>query len=180
MAVSPASTAETELWKIEFTDDTAFTVSGTRSGAQGTGAVGTAFTSTSSDISIEIAFWVAGNEGFKTGDKFYVPVYNNYPMIVAVASLLSAGLANQSMYTEVAPNQNNIGTGYYEQGMRLLDYLADLSSVAALPSVSTANLEDLQVFYEITDTGYDVTGYRADEYVRTGNRGTVSIYPFWW
>lgn len=180
MIVSPASTAETELWEITFTSTTAFTVSGTRSGSQGTGTTGTTFTSTNSDISIESGFWVAGAEGFVDGDKFYVPVYNNYPMIVAIATLLAAGLANQALYTEVAPNQNNVGTGYYEQGMKLLDYLADPTGSASLPSLSDANLDDLQVFYEITDTGYDVTGYKTDEYSRTGGQLTQITYPFWW
>ncbi len=174
-----ASTAVTELWTVEFTSEAAFTVTGSRSGNQGTGSTASTFTSTNLDISIPATYWTAGEH--MPGDKHYIATYSNYEMVVAICTFLAAGMLNMAIYTEQAPNENNVGRQLYDRGMDLLNSLKSGDN-AQLPGFSQGDLSDAQVFYEVDPFGRDTTGYKADEYQRyIGSSALLTTTgPWWW
>lgn len=170
----PASDAFTELWTILFTSDTAFSVTGSFSGSQGTGSISSDFTSTNSDIVIPSDAW-AGTPA--SGDYFYIPVYKHVPEIVALSSLLTAGLVLKGINASTSTEGAGIGTKFYNDAESLLDDIA--SGVSGLMGVNTLlNSSDLMISYEISHAGYDISNYSDDEYNRFINNTSAS-YPFW-
>jgi hypothetical protein len=171
---APASDAYTELWTIYFTSDTAFTVTGSYSGSQGTGSTTTDFTSTNSDIVIPSDAW-SGTPA--AGDYFYIPVYKHVPEMVAISSLLTAGLILKSINANTSTEGAGIGTKFYNDAESLLDDIA--SGTSGLMGVNTLlNSSDLMISYEISHAGYDISNYQDDENARYINN-TSAVYPFW-
>lgn len=171
----PASDAYTELWTIKFTSDTAFSVTGSFSGFQGTGSISADFTSTNSDLVISSDAW-AGTPA--SGDEFYIPVYKHLPEIVSLSSLLTAGLILKGVNANTSTEGAGIGTKFYNDAISLLDDIANGTS--GLLGVNTLiDSSDLMISYEISHAGYDISNYRSDEVSRYINN-TDASYPFWW
>jgi len=170
----PASDAYTELWTVYFTSDTAFTVTGSYSGSQGTGSISTDFTSTNSDLVIPSDAW-AGTPA--SGDYFYIPVYKHVPEIVALSTLLTAGLILKGVNANTSTEGAGIGTKFYNDAMSLLDEVA--SGTSSLMGINTLiNSSDLMTSYEISHAGYDISNYQDDENPRYINNSSA-VYPFW-
>lgn len=171
-----ASTSYTEYWTVTFTSDTAFSVEGSYSGAQGTGSTSVAFTSTNGDITIPADAW-SGTPA--TGDKFYIPVYRHHPSIVTIATMLATGLIFRGQSTGAAPDTNPAGAQLFDDAMKSLKMMKEAGG--AILGVNTiVNSSDLLVPFEITSFGADVTNYRPDELSRyLTNTTTYSSLPWW-
>jgi len=169
--IQPASTAYTELWTVTFSSASAFSVSGSFSGSQGTGSTASAFTSTNSDIVIPSDCW-SGTPA--TGDIFYVIVYKHLQEIVVIASMLAVGLIYKGLSTGAAVGDNPEGINFYKDALSLLDQLISGNKGGILGSTLVPDGRDLMVPYEISAQGYDITGYRTDEFDRYVS-GT-----YWW
>ena len=163
------TSAITELWTITFSSTTAFSVSGALSGSQGSGTTSAAFTSTNGYLAIPTANW-SGTPA--SNDKFYVRVYAVEAMLIDCSRHLAAAVVLQAEYTEQSPNASSAADRYiayvWGQGatrdtpriIGLLQRLMDPSSGLELSvGISARNLDPVQVDWEISDTGEDVTNY---------------------
>jgi hypothetical protein len=172
------ASAITELWTITFSSTTAFSVSGALSGGQGSGTTGSAFTSTNSYLVIPTANW-SGTPA--ASDKFYVRVYEVDALLVDCSAHLAAAVVLQAQYTEQNPNASAAAAQYvayvWGQGatrdtpkvIGLLQRLMDShSGIELSKGMSTRNLDPIQVDWEISDEGEDVTNYAEKEWDSVG------------
>lgn len=173
--LTPATTAYTEYWTITFTSSTAFTVTGSYSGSQGTGTTSTAFTSTNSDIVIPSDAW-SGTPA--TGDKFYIPVYKHHPSIVTIATMLATGLIFKGQATGSAPDTNPAGSQLYNDAIKALKAMKEAGG--AILGVNTLiSSSDLMVSYEIAPWGADLSNYQTDENQRLISNTSSYDLPWW-
>jgi len=171
---SIASGATTELWTLTFTTTTAYTITGSFSGSQGTGATDGAAdsTSTNGDITIPNDVW-SGSPA--VGDIFYVPVYKHQSSIVLLATMLATGLLFKSISLGVGIADNQ-GAKLYDDAIDLLDSIVE---TGALPDLSLAlDTTDMQVPWAIDLAGYDETKYKSEEYEMTYT-SNYSWYDRW-
>ena len=172
--IIPASTAVTERWTITFSSSTAFSVTGSISGAQGTGATNALFTSTNSYISIPTDAW-SGSPS--TSDKFYVATYKQVPEIVMLASMLATGLIYKGSAAGNSPGDAPAGAKLYDDAMKMLDAIA--SGQAGILGVDMdLDTTDLQTIYEISPEGYQVGNFATDEISKYA-ASTYSRLPWW-
>jgi hypothetical protein len=171
-----ASTAVTELWTVTFTTGSAYTVTGSFSGAQGTGSTAATFTATNLDISIPADVWSTGTHA--SGDIFYIPVYKQHSSIVLLSTMLATGLIFKGLASGAATQGGDTGVKFYDDAIALLDQMA--ASGGGLIGVNTMlNSSDMQVSYEVSVYGYDVSGYRADEFERYQSSSDFYSAPWW-
>lgn len=174
--LTAASTAYTEYWTVTFTSDTAFSVEGSYSGAQGTGSTSAAFTSTNSDVVIPADAW-SGTPA--SGDKFYIPVYKHHPTIVTIATMLATGLIFKGQSTGAAPDTNPAGAQLYDDAMKSLEMMKKAGG--AILGVNTIiNSSDLMISMEYDFTGRNVTNYATDENQRIISNTTGYSLPWWY
>jgi len=159
--VTPASTARTQQWTITFTTVPAFTVSGTLSGAEGTGSTASDFTTADAELVIPSANW-SGTPII--GDQFYVSVYKYRPLIVALSSMYAAYYTSSEIFrgTEGIPPEvqklkddaeqilERLTTPYEDDGMRLDSF--------AERDISPEGLQ-----YTISSVGDDISAYSDNE-----------------
>lgn len=174
--LTAATTAYTEYWTFTFTSSTAFTVTGSYSGSQGTGSTSTAFTATNSSIVVPSDAW-SGTPA--VGDKFYIPVYKHHPSIVTIATMLATGMIFKGQATGSAPDTNPAGAQLYEDGLLALKRIRDAGG-AILGVSNLINSKDLLVPYEVTLTGVDLSNYRTDENSRYLTDTTSYNWLPWW
>ncbi len=174
--LTAASTAYTEYWTVTFTSDTAFSVEGSYSGAQGTGSISAAFTSTNSDVVIPADAW-SGTPA--SGDKFYIPVYKHHPTIVTIATMLATGLIFKGQSTGAAPDTNPAGAQLYDDAMKSLEMMKKAGG--AILGVNTIiNSSDLMISMEYDFAGRNVTNYATDENQRIISNTTGYSLPWWY
>lgn len=171
--ITVAATAITEMWTLTFTSATAYTITGSLSGSQGTGAVGSNSSSTNAYITIPSINW-SGTA--VANDVFYVATYTFKPLIVALSSMMAAGYALLSQYegdNEISAKGNkflaeakeiikSLQTPYAEGGITL-DTFAD-----------TIDISPEGVQYFIDRMGVDISSYPANEMLDWDDSQTVS------
>lgn len=172
--IIPASTAVTERWIITFSTTSAFSVTGSISGAQGTGSTATLFTSTNSYISIPADAW-SGTPA--VSDKFYVATYKQVPEIVMLASMLATGLIYKGSAAGNSPGDAPSGAKLYDDAMKMLDSIA--SGESSLIGVDMdLDTRDLQTIYEPDVFGGDSSNYSEDERSKFAYSSTTRR-PWW-
>jgi len=178
--IVPSSSAETELWTITFSSASAFSVTGSRSGSQGSGTKGVAFTSTNTWISIpaDVFSGTPANE-----DIFYVAVYKHYQLIVYLTSLVAASIVHNGLFNFLAPNETPITDRFRQEANRLIKNLNngyDFSGTPfRLPSFSIDDRAEIANPFYIDRLGLDISNY-SDTEEPSIITGDVSPVDCWW
>ena len=180
--IVPSSDAQTELWTIEFSSATAFSVTGSRSGSQGSGTKGTAFTSTNTWISIPADVF-GGTPA--DGDKFMVAVWRQYPMVIYLTSLIAASIIHNGLFNFLAPNESQITDRFRQEANRLIKALNNgydfKGQPFRLPSFSIDDMAEIPNPFHVNRLGVDDSNYSSTE--EPNIRSTEQYYegyPFWW
>ena len=159
--VTPASTADTELWTITFGVVPAFTVSSTLGGAQGSGTTGGLFTSTDAKLQIPLANW----SGTPTaGDQFYVSTYKHRPLVVTLSAMHSAYLASSDIFRGdqgLPPEVESLRRDYMTIVEALTTPYADTGM--RLGSFAERDITPEGVGYVIGSGGADLSTYADNE-----------------
>lgn len=164
-----SAAAITELWTLTFSSSTAFSASGALSGSQGTGSTSTAFASTNGNLSIAAANW-AGTPA--SGDIFFIRIFAVEPTLVDISACLAAISILRSVYGAEIPNSSDLAEQYEaylwgaEKKPGILRLLLDptASGTVLQKGLSARNLSPIQVDWEISDEGEDVTNYATKEW----------------
>ncbi len=157
---SAGSSAYTENWTVSCATST-FSITGSLQGSKGSGSYASGIATT--DISI-------GSDAFSTnptsGDKFYIGTYDAKKTLVFITSMLAAGYALNSKYTEDVPNASSYGVRLEDKAIKILERFSDPTDRNSLAFDSGERLdldiEPIAVPYEIDETGTDVTDYYSD------------------
>lgn len=181
-AVTVNSTAETEYWTILFTSSTAYTCTGSISGAQGNSTVSTNFTTTNGDITISATSW-SGTAS--TGDSFNFASYSTLDSLIFPTSFLSIATILESV------KAGELGGGdtarvYYNRAMDFLDRLSRPldkggMQLSSFSSQDTSALDYSLYGLDIDDYGLSTATYKTDELVTS----SFGQYPsatqiYWW
>lgn len=180
--VTVAATAITEQWLIEFTGDQSasgdvFTLTGTFSGAQGTGNTATDFTATNLDITIDNADWVRGikdTDNVSKGDTISFSTYITHPVIRMISTKLAASYLLDSLYGQAESDESRVAAAYRKEGMKILEKLADPDDRMTLSSSDQASAYE-GVGYDVNEYGEDVTPYLSITNDRLPYRGGSSF-----
>lgn len=175
--VTPGTSAIAEMWTITFTSATAFTVTASISGSQGSGTKSADFTSTNSYLVIPSTKWVGT---MVSGDIFYVSVYNIDPTIVTISALIAAGLLLKGVY--LGQNDSDLGNSFYRQGMDLLTKMTtpNKDGFITLDGYSGVDTSPEGVGYQVDDLGRDISTYADNEQTSfndsTSGNGNVNFF----
>ena len=82
------------------------------------------------------------------------------------------------MNTSNLPDENPEGAQLYKDGISLLDSIANEKG-GLLGVDLRVDSSDMIAPYERTLSGYDITGYKADEYNRFSSSSSDLNYPWW-
>lgn len=172
--LTPLSGAVAEIISVEFTSATDFTVSGSVSGALGTGTVGSAFADFLNHISFTIS---AGSTAFEIGDEFQITLSqvnlfnplgsNDAAKRVAITTAMKAAInGNQEVRSEIYEYNLILAPGYWECATDLLALSTDISDEA----------------FVIADIPSDKTSEQAANWATTSARasGTNIAYYYPW
>jgi len=160
-----ASLTATQVYTITFTSATAYTVTSDLTGANGTGAKGSSFTTTDTFLTIPAALW---NGTFFNGDVHYIKVYTHESALVYLSTLLAANQVLNTIYTEEVPDASASAEKYLEQYLRQMRAL-QRGEAFLEKGLSTRDINPIQVDYEIDEYGTDATNYPNKDYnPRTG------------
>lgn len=179
--IVPSSDAETELWTITFSSETAFTVTGSRSGSQGSGTKGTAFTSTNTWITIPADVFTGTPAN---GDVFYVAVYKHYQIIVYLTSLIAASIVHNGLFNFLAPNETPVTDRFRQEANRLIKNFNngyDPKGLSfRLPSFSIDNASEIPNSWYIDRLGLDISNYSSSEEPAIITGDIASVDCWWW
>ena len=159
-----SETLFSQVYRIEFTGETAFDVTSELSGTQGSGTTGVSFTTTDTYLTIPKECW---NGTFAKEDVHYVQVYNYDGLLVHLSSLLTASNLLDTIFTEEVPDASVASTRYTRLYNRLIGQLQD--GVITLPGkqMLDRNLDPIQVDYVVDEYGRDITNYEEYEWSPT-------------
>ena len=165
---SAATTAYTELFTITC-DDSSFSMTGNLQG-QIASAVAYSSNFAGTDISLAASAW-GGTP--TSGDVYYVRTYDIYKPLVVITSMLAAGYALNSKYTEVIPNRSSMADKLIDKAEKWLEKLTDPNNInkgLAFDSTATYDkeIEPAPISYQIDEEGADVTKYYSDRGDRKG------------
>jgi hypothetical protein len=153
--ITPGASAVTEVFTLEFTSTTAFSVKGDRTGVLSSGTTGSTYTS--SYINIPNTAWVGT---FLPGDLFYVRTYISERLIESICSRLTAAKLLESVYTDQQPNQVGTVDSLRRDAKADINDLLDQSKVLGKePLKVSSDLEYEEVNYSVDELGNDVTTY---------------------
>jgi len=181
--ITVASTAKTEVWTVTFTSATAFSVSGSTSGSQGTGATNSNFTTTNAYITIPSANW---SGTFAANDTISIAVYRAKPLIVTCSALMATGLLIKSAF-EGGDGVSARGIDFQTQAETLIERLQRPyeDDGLQLDTFSARDLTPEGVSYFVDLVGHDVSKYSDNEMTpwidsRSGG-GTLGFFigPIW-
>jgi len=164
-----SAAAITELWTVTYTSTSAFSVAGALSGAQGTGTKSTAFTSTNGYLSIAAADW-SGTPA--NADIFFIRVFAVESTLVDISACLASISILRSVYGSEIPNSSDLAEQYEaylwgaEKKPGILRLLLDPTTSGTIlqKGLSVRNLDPIQVDWEISEEGEDVTDYATKEW----------------
>lgn len=182
-AVTPTSSAVTEMWEIEFTSATAYQVYASINGAptDSTGATDADYTAAFSGtdhLSIATADW------FGTGaqyDRFFVSVHANDPYLAAISAKLAAATMLRAVYGNESPNESAVASQYMEQALESLRKLIDPEGGIKIPSLTklVRDGSPIQQDYEVDRVGRDLTHYADFEWAPVDGGGTTYEDSVW-
>jgi hypothetical protein len=177
--LTPSPTARTQLWTLTFTSTTAFSISGSVSGAQTAGSITSLYTSTDGEISIPVARWTAG---FAIGDQIFVSVYKHKPLVVWLSATYATYFASSELFrgtegvpaeveqmkTDVLEVLEMLNKPYSEDGMRL-------------DSFAERDISPEGVGYSISLTGQDISQYADNEHTPWSDAQSLTFVngPVW-
>jgi hypothetical protein len=159
--VTPSTSAKTEVWTITFFNSTAFSVSGTASGSQGSGNRNSNFTSTNGYLTIPTGNWSGTSSA---NDKIMVATYRAKPLIVTLSAMLAAGLLLRSVFE-----------GGDEVSAKGLSFTGDAEAILSrltrpyeddgmqLDTFSERDISPEGVSYTVDIMGRDVSKYTDNE-----------------
>jgi len=153
-----------QVYKLQFTDATAFDVTSELSGTQGSGTIGTEFTTTDTFLTIPKECW---NGDPIAADIFYIRVYNYSGMMVHLSSLLTAAYILDTIYTEEVPDASAAAGRYSRLYNSLIKALQKGLVKLEGNGILERDLDPIQVDYVIDNFGRDVTNYEEAEWDRT-------------
>ncbi len=131
-----------------------FSVKSSVLGLIGSGTYTTNFVSTNR-LSIPKEAWYGTPA---SGDEFYISVYKQCQPIVFITSMLAAGLAMASKYTEDVPNSNFYANKLTSYAVSLLNKLKDpTNSILTAGSRWTWDIDPVANPYSVNYEGEDVT-----------------------
>jgi len=157
------TTCETQVWRFRFTDSTNFDCISSIWGSQGSGDTSSTFTSSNSKLILLSGLW-SGTPA--TGDRFEIRTYNVNSILTQISSMLASYLILNSIYTENIPNSLDTADEYKKQAEDLLKDLRIQKIFLPDKGISEIDLDPVQVDYEVSDEGEDLTNYRDDEWNR--------------
>ncbi len=164
LTVSLANTSApiTETWTLKFTSSTAFTLTGTLTGSQGTGSTAAAFTSTNTYITIAAASW-SGTPN--ANDKIYFNTYDIDSVLVECSALRACAHLLDSVYAEEVPGASEYAARFEERAQKILDDLCDKDTATQVPSKGEKDIDVqyIQKPYDIDENGEDQTTYADND-----------------
>jgi len=160
--VNDEDNAYTAFWTVEFSSTTAFAVTSSLEGSQGTGSTASDFTSTNLEVKIGSNAWLAGVESFTNNDQFFFSLIDVYPIINKISSNLAASGVLMELYSEVVPNANEYATRLNDIAMNLLKDLANPDGLASLTTANEIISTPTPIDYRISMTGEDVSDYLTE------------------
>jgi hypothetical protein len=149
----------TAFWKVVFTSDTAFDVTSSLEGSQGSGATDSDFTSTNAELSIGTNAWENDGQGFAQNDSFYFSVVDCYRVVNKISADLAACAILQELYSEAVPNANEYAANLCKNAMALLEKLADPDSGLSLTDSVDYDVSSTAVDYNVSALGEDESDY---------------------
>lgn len=152
----------TETWTIKFTSSTAFTLTGSMSGSNGTGSTAAAFASTDTYYTIAAASW-SGTPN--VGDKIYFNTYDIDAVLVECSALRAAAHLLDSVYAEEVAGASDYAARFEERAQKILDEFCNPDYRTQLPSKgeTDVDVQYIQKFYDINTDGEDDTSYADDD-----------------
>jgi len=155
---SAGASAYTELFTLSCGDST-FAVRGNLQGSLGTGTYTSDFTTTN-ELYIPASAW----GGTPTaGDYYFQPTYRIQQTIVSLTSMLAAGYALNSQYSEEIPNSSFFGSRLENKALDFLNRITDPTAKNGLALDTgmriSEDIEPIAIPYEIDGQGEDVTDY---------------------
>lgn len=160
--VTVGANATTEQWTVRFTSTTAFSVTGSISGAQGSGTTGEDFTATDEDIVIDSTFWNITDAAPTPEDVIYFSTYKHDMTVVILAAKLACAHVLKAMFSEVSPNEMAPANALEKEAMDLLKLLVDEKSGVTLSSVATSLRLNILYRYDVDLFGEDTTEYESE------------------
>lgn len=155
LTISEATAVYSQVYKITFTSATEFIVESDLSGAQGTGATDSDFTTTDTYLTISKELW---NGKFVKSDIFYVRVYNHEGMLVTLSAYLAAIELLDGIFTEEVPDASPTSSRYQRNYDRLIKAIQDGRIFLEIDLIAR-DINPVQVDYEIDQYGQDITNY---------------------
>ena len=153
-----------QAYTITFTDPTSFGIVSDLTGPCGTGTTAGNAVTTDGVLTIPHELW---DGTFVAGNIVYVKVYNYDRLLVRLSALIAAVEILDSIYTDQVPNASAAAEKYLGIYNQLLSQLK--SGDLELTGVSTKDrdIDPIQVDYEVSDLGQDITNYEDREWPAT-------------
>lgn len=117
-------------------------------------------TSNNGDITVGDNSFLVGGVDWEVDDVYLVSVNLAKRDIWFLATTLAAAFLLNSIYTEESPNESKYGAILWSRGM---SYMKDLREGRAFPTGTIIDLSPIQVDYNITRFGTDITEYATDD-----------------
>lgn len=160
MGVVVKSTAITEQWIVKFTGEDAFTLTGSFSGAQGSGTIAADFASTNTDIEIKSADWVLGDDSVvEQGTIIVFGTYTSHNTVRTLSAQLAAASVISSLYSNSESEEAAWARSLRKQAMDMLKVLVDPKNDASLTTISYTENSMESVSWTIDRFGRDLTDY---------------------
>lgn len=163
-----SSVVVTEQWVIKFTGQNStgvdtFSLTGSFSGDQGSGDVGTDFASTNGDVTIKAVDWAYPDTAnrMNAGDQLVFASYKSHDFVRKISAMLAASFLIDALYGESESNVSSYGETFYKRAMAFLDKLQDTDSGVSLSGSVAASVDHETTGYNVDRWGRDTTLYRS-------------------
>lgn len=157
-----SSSAITEQWEIRFTTSSAFTVTGSSSGAQGSGNVSTEFTSINERIIIPISAW-SDMDRIQADDIFRFATCNVFRLVRTISAYMSTALALQAEFSQQLVNVEVESDKWMKHANDILDKMMGDDPKYRLTTFPNRNLDPIGIAYNIDEFGMDASDYADNE-----------------
>lgn len=157
-----SASAITEQWEVKFTSSSAFEVTGSSSGSQGTGNVTTEFTSTNARITIPVTAW-SNTDRIQADDIFRFVTCNVFRLIRTVSAYMATALALQTEFSQQLVNAESESDKWMKQANDILDKMTGDDPKYKLSTFPNRNLDPIGIVYTIDEYGRDASDYADNE-----------------
>lgn len=156
------SIEDVHVYKIRFTGTTEFEVESELTGTQGQGQISDQFNTDDGFLTIPSQVWKGA---FEAQDVFYIKVYHNEKILILLSALLAAIDSLSAVYAEQSPNLSSAAQAYQERYGKIIEKILNQDiKLEGKVGVESVNLDPIQVDYEISELGIDVTNYSDNEW----------------